>query len=128
MSALNDLHAQAMRESEEYRLSYLAEVERFEKIDALRRLVLKELTLRRKKLKLTQKELADRIDTSQSFVSQIEKDKTSICLNTLIELAEAMNLEVRLVPKAMAASEAVDCEADIAAENRPIYSAWAEEK
>jgi transcriptional regulator with XRE-family HTH domain len=122
MSFLDELHADAMRESEEYRLGYLAEVAKWEKIDLLRREILADLTARRKRLKLSQKDLAAKIETSQSFVSQIEKDKTSVCLSTLIELAEALDLEIRLVPKAAEATQSDQMREGIAAETLGKYS------
>lgn len=128
MSFLDELHAEAMRESEEYRLGYLAEVAKWEKIDLLRRKILADLTSRRKKLKLSQKDLASKIERSQSFVSQIEKDRTSVCLSTLIELAEALDLEIRLVPKAAEATQPDQTREGIAAEAQAHYSAEAKGK
>ena len=122
MSFLDELHAEAMRESEEYRIGYQAEVEKWGRINGLRKEVLGSLTARRKKLKLSQKDLAAKIETSQSFVSQIEKDRTSVCLSTLIELAEALDLEIRLVPKAAEATQSEQLKEGIAAETPGNYS------
>lgn len=123
MTWLDNLIADYSAESEEFRIGYQAEVAKWEKIDGLRKEVLAELTARRKKLKLSQKDLAAKIETSQSFVSQIEKDKTSVCLSTLIELAEALDLEIRLVPKAAESVQSVQMREGMAAEAQAEYSA-----
>lgn len=122
MTWLDNLIADYSSESEEFRLGYLAEAAKWEKIDAKRREILGDLATRRKKLKLSQKELATKIETSQSFVSQIEKDKTSVCLNTLIELAEALDLEIKLVPKAAEVTQPLRLNEEKAAEAKADYA------
>lgn len=128
MTWLDNLIADYSSESEEFRLEYQAEVEKWGRINGLRKEVLSSLTARRKKIKLSQKDLASKIERSQSFVSQIEKDRTSVCLSTLIELAEALDLEIRLVPKAAEATQSEQLKEGIAAEAQAHYSAEAKGK
>jgi transcriptional regulator with XRE-family HTH domain len=59
-----------------------------------------EILNRRKKLGLTQKELAKRIGTHQSAISRIESAEHNSRLGTLVQIAEALEtwLEIKLVP------------------------------
>ncbi len=55
---------------------------------------------------LTQKELGQRVGLPQSHVSKIEKGAVNLQLSSLVEIARALDLEVKLVPrKALAAVE-----------------------
>jgi transcriptional regulator with XRE-family HTH domain len=57
---------------------------------------------------LTQKELGQRVGLPQSHISKIERGAVDLQLSSLIEIARALNLEVKLVPrKALAAVEGV---------------------
>ncbi|MBK8628661.1 MAG: helix-turn-helix transcriptional regulator [Sphingomonadales bacterium] len=57
---------------------------------------------------LTQKELGQRVGLPQSHISKIEKGAVDLQLSSLIEIARALDLEVKLVPrKALAAVEGV---------------------
>lgn len=96
---LDRIHEEAMAESEEYRLAYQGEVERYEKADQARKALLARLVARRKDLKLTQKDLADLTDVSQAYISQIERDRTSLSASFLLQLVEALQLELDLRPK-----------------------------
>jgi DNA-binding XRE family transcriptional regulator len=55
-----------------------------------------EIIKRRRELNLTQKELATRVGTRQSSISRIESGEHNIRLNTLIEIAEALQARVRI--------------------------------
>jgi transcriptional regulator with XRE-family HTH domain len=55
---------------------------------------------------LTQKELGQRVGLPQSHISKIEKGAVDVQLSSLVEIARALDLEVKLVPrKALAAVE-----------------------
>lgn len=53
----------------------------------------------REKAGITQVELAERTGISQADISRIERGATSPTAKTLQRIAEALNAEVRLVPK-----------------------------
>ncbi len=95
---LDRVHEEAMQESEEYRLAYQEEVERYEKVDRARKALLARLVARRKDLKLTQKDLADLTDVSQAYISQIERDRTSLSASFLLQLLDALKMELDLRP------------------------------
>ena len=55
---------------------------------------------------LTQKELGQRVGMPQSHISKIEKGVVDLQLSSLVQIARALDLEVKLVPrKALAAVE-----------------------
>lgn len=55
---------------------------------------------------LTQKELGQRVGLPQSHISKIEKGVVDLQLSSLVEIARALDLELKLVPrKALAAVE-----------------------
>jgi transcriptional regulator with XRE-family HTH domain len=55
---------------------------------------------------LTQKELGQRVGLPQSHISKIEKGAVDLQLSSLVEIARALDLEVKLVPRrALAAVE-----------------------
>jgi len=55
---------------------------------------------------LTQKELGQRVGLPQSHISKIEKGTVDLQLSSLVEIARALDLEIKLVPrKALAAVE-----------------------
>ncbi|MDP3907887.1 helix-turn-helix domain-containing protein [Novosphingobium sp.] len=55
---------------------------------------------------LTQKELGQRVGLPQSHISKIEKGAVDLQLSSLVQIARALDLEVKLVPrKALAAVE-----------------------
>jgi transcriptional regulator with XRE-family HTH domain len=56
--------------------------------------LLKDILRRRKKLGITQKELAKRANTHQSRISKIESGEHDIRLSTVISIAEALDTEV----------------------------------
>lgn len=57
---------------------------------------------------LTQKELGQRVGLPQSHISKIEKGAVDLQLSSLVEIARALDLEVKLVPrKALPAVEGV---------------------
>ncbi|MBR5650930.1 MAG: helix-turn-helix transcriptional regulator [Bacteroidales bacterium] len=51
---------------------------------------------RRKDLKMTQKQLADRIGKERTYISRIEKGETDMQLSSFLQIAEALNLRVRM--------------------------------
>lgn len=55
---------------------------------------------------LTQKKLGERVGLPQSHISKIEKGGVDLQLTSLAELARALDLEIRLIPRS--ASSAVD--------------------
>src|SRR5580765_3240274 len=48
---------------------------------------------------LTQKELGQRVGLPQSHISRIEKGAVDLQLSSLVEIARALDLEVKLVPR-----------------------------
>ena len=57
---------------------------------------------------MTQKELGQRVGLPQSHISKIEKGAVDLQLSSLVEIARALDLEVKLVPrKALPAVESV---------------------
>lgn len=53
---------------------------------------------RRKELKMTQQELAERAGTARSYIARVEKGETDIQLSSLSRIASAMGLHVELNP------------------------------
>ena len=51
---------------------------------------------RRKELKLTQKELAERIGKERTYISRIEKGETDMQLSSFLQIATALQLRVRM--------------------------------
>jgi transcriptional regulator with XRE-family HTH domain len=43
---------------------------------------------------LTQEELADRADLAKSFISQLERDQTSVSLDSLLQILKVLNVSV----------------------------------
>lgn len=56
---------------------------------------------RLKELGITQKELAERLNVSKSYVSQILKGKTNMTIETMIKLSDVLDLtpEINFIPK-----------------------------
>ncbi len=51
---------------------------------------------RRKELKMTQQELADKVGTKRSYISRVEKGRTDIQLSSFFRLISAMDLTMEL--------------------------------
>ena len=51
---------------------------------------------KRKELKITQKELAERIGRERTYINRIEKGETDIQLSTFLRIAAALGLELSL--------------------------------
>ena len=47
---------------------------------------------RRKELKMTQQELAERVGTARSYISRVEKGETDIQLSSLCRIASALRM------------------------------------
>ncbi len=63
--------------------------------------ILGELMKTRKEKGVTQKALAEKIGSNQRMISLIEKHGQSPTLKTLCNLAEALDMEIKLVPRSM---------------------------
>ncbi|MCL1859779.1 MAG: helix-turn-helix transcriptional regulator [Oscillospiraceae bacterium] len=61
--------------------------------------LLGELIKLRKEQGLTQKKLAEKTGKKQQVISQIEKHEKSPTLKTLCRLADALNVDIRFVPR-----------------------------
>ena len=48
---------------------------------------------RRKELKMTQKELAEKIGTARSYIARIEKGETDIQLSSFLHIADALRID-----------------------------------
>ena len=55
------------------------------------------IALNREKAKVTQAALAEYLEVSESFISQIERGKTKISLPRLYQIAEALDMDVALL-------------------------------
>lgn len=76
----------------------------------------------RKAKGFTQQELGQRVGLPQSHVSRIENGAVDLQLSSLAEIARALNLEVRLVPrKALPAIDGLLRDESAAAAPRPAY-------
>lgn len=51
---------------------------------------------RRKELKMTQQELADKVGTARSYIARVEKGETDIQMSSFLRIASAMGLYVEL--------------------------------
>lgn len=51
---------------------------------------------KRKELKMTQKELAERIGRERTYINRIERGETDIQLSTFIRIAEALGIDISL--------------------------------
>lgn len=51
---------------------------------------------RRKELKMTQQQLADKVGTQRSYIARIEKGETDIQLSSFFRLLSALNIGVEL--------------------------------
>ncbi len=47
----------------------------------------------RKKLKMTQKQLAEKVGTARSYISRVEKGETDIQISSFVRIARALGLE-----------------------------------
>lgn len=54
------------------------------------------LRQRRKELKLTQKELAERVGKERAYISRLEQGETDLQLSSFIQIIEALGLAIRL--------------------------------
>lgn len=48
---------------------------------------------RRKELKLTQQELAERVGTARSYIARVEKGETDILISSFFRIARALGIE-----------------------------------
>lgn len=55
------------------------------------------IALNRKRAKLTQATVAEKLEISESFVSQIERGKAKVSLPRLFQIAEVLNIDVALL-------------------------------
>lgn len=51
---------------------------------------------RRKELKLTQQQLADRTGTQRSYIARVEKGETDIQLSSFFRILHALNMSIEL--------------------------------
>ncbi len=82
------------------------------------------------KLGLSKKDLAERLNVSKSYITQLLKGKSNITLETLIKVADALELEpkVELVPKvAESKANSVDVKANWLNKHKYISTSAAEE-
>jgi transcriptional regulator with XRE-family HTH domain len=72
----------------------------------LRKVLGENIRLRRRELQISQVELAESCQVTQAFISQLEAGKTSVTLDTLAPIAEALRMapSVLLGEHALAAS------------------------
>lgn len=59
---------------------------------------------RRRELRLTQSELANKVNMTQSQIARLENHNSIPKLNTLIAIANALNLEIKLAEKEQSAA------------------------
>lgn len=51
---------------------------------------------RRKELRMTQQELADKVGTARSYIARVEKGETDMQMSSFLRIASAMGLSVEL--------------------------------
>jgi transcriptional regulator with XRE-family HTH domain len=51
---------------------------------------------RRKKMKLTQQQLADKVGKERSYIARIEKGETDMQVSSLLRIAQALGLQLTL--------------------------------
>ncbi|KAA6331205.1 hypothetical protein EZS27_020163 [termite gut metagenome] len=51
---------------------------------------------RRKKLKMTQQQLAEKVGKERSYIARIEKGETDMQVSSLIRIAQALGLDITL--------------------------------
>lgn len=51
---------------------------------------------RRRELKMTQQELAEKVGTARSYIARVEKGETDIQMSSFLRIASAMGLSVEL--------------------------------
>ncbi len=60
--------------------------------------IIQQLQAKRKALRLSQKELGNKLGLPQSHISNIESGKTDPRLSTLIDMANLLEMELTLIP------------------------------
>lgn len=55
------------------------------------------IAFNRNKTKMTQEMVAERLDVSESFISQVERGKAKISLPRLFQLAEIFNVDIAML-------------------------------
>lgn len=54
---------------------------------------------KRKELKITQKELAERIGRERTYINRIEQGETDIQLSTFLRILDALGIEISLITR-----------------------------
>ncbi len=90
-----------MRPYKDVKKRFLADPEARREYEALKPEfeLIESIVRRRMELKMTQKELADRLGTGQAAVSRIESGNTNPTLTSLVEVAEALDSDLHIVLK-----------------------------
>jgi transcriptional regulator with XRE-family HTH domain len=92
-----------MRSYKDVKKRFLADPEFRKEYEALKPEfdLIESIVRRRIELKITQKELADRVGTGQAVISRLESGNANPTLASLVEIAEALdaNLHIDLEPK-----------------------------
>ncbi len=73
------------------------------------------------KNKQTQKKLADKLDTKQSYISRIEKGGVSPTINYIAKMADALNADAEIVFRPRGSKEVI--KATLVKEKKEKYSA-----
>jgi len=78
----------------------------------------------RKAKNLTQTELGKRLGLPQSYISKLESGRLDIRISTMIEIARYLNLEIMMVPTAMAPTmhSVMDTRTSTQKEPAPLYT------
>ena len=92
MTKMSDLHQECMQD-EAYRAAYATAVKKYAFLEEIIRL--------RKKVKLSQQKIAEKMKTTQAFVARLESGKGNPSLATLQRYADATDSElvITFVPK-----------------------------
>ncbi len=53
------------------------------------------IRLQRKKLKLSQEKLAEKADLSTTFISDLERGRVNVAVDSLLRIATALDIQVR---------------------------------
>lgn len=52
---------------------------------------------RRKQMKITQQQLADKVGTARSYIARVEKGETDLQLSSFIRIANALGFQLNLI-------------------------------
>ena len=91
-------------ENPAYRVAFDEETERYTALQEQRRQLMHQFATARKSLKLSQKDIGDKLNVSQARVSQMERGEAAMSFDRVIELASILGLNLTLTSEETASS------------------------